>query len=399
MGPAREFALLPAPERERPHPPPSGPPRREGRRWRRSLALAAGAIAIAVVAGALAVRQVERASAIPDGLIQVNGRLEGDSVTVAGKLAGRVVTLAAREGDAVVAGQLLATLDDATARARLEQARGADEAARARVDAARADLDVLRRSVPLGIEAAEASSGAAGASLAKARASATQARRDRDRARALREGGSIDPQTQERAELASRIAANELNRTRAEAVRAARQLADARLGPMRIAAKEQEVRMLEAVARQSSAQVAEAAAALDDLRVTSPASGTVVTRYVEPGEVVGAGAPLLEIVDLDRLYLKVFVREQDVGRVRLGLPARVYTDAFPDEPLPAEVRFIASRAEFTPKEVQTPDERARLVYAVKLYLSSNPDHRLGPGLSADALIRWKEGVHWVKPRW
>jgi len=71
----------------------------------------------------------------------------------------------------------------------------------------------------------------------------------------------------------------------------------------------------------------------------------------------------------------------------------------PDKPFPATVRYIASRAEFTHKEVQTPDERVKLVYAVKLYLTKNPDHRLTPGLPADTVIRWKEGVEWEKPHW
>jgi len=75
------------------------------------------------------------------------------------------------------------------------------------------------------------------------------------------------------------------------------------------------------------------------------------------------------------------------------------TDAFPDEPFAATVRYIASQAEFTPKEVQTPDERVKLVYAVKLYLDANPDHRLTPGLPADAVIRWQESASWAKPRW
>jgi len=115
--------------------------------------------------------------------------------------------------------------------------------------------------------------------------------------------------------------------------------------------------------------------------------------------VVNAGMPLLELVDLDRLYLKVYVPEKDIGKVRRGLPARIHADAFPNEPFDATVRYIASRAEFTPKEVQTPDERTKLVYEVRLYLERNPDHRLTPGLPADAIIRWKEDVAWAAPRW
>jgi HlyD family secretion protein len=102
-------------------------------------------------------------------------------------------------------------------------------------------------------------------------------------------------------------------------------------------------------------------------------------------------------VDLDRLYLKVYVAEAEIGKLRLGIPARIYTDAFPDTPFEAVVRYIASSAEFTPKEVQTQDERVKLVYAVKLYVTSNPGHRLTPGLPADAVIQWKEGATWAKP--
>jgi len=119
---------------------------------------------------------------------------------------------------------------------------------------------------------------------------------------------------------------------------------------------------------------------------------------VDAGEVVAVGAPLLELVDLDHLYLKVYVPEIQIGKVRLDLPARIYTDAFPEQPFEARVRYIASKAEFTPKEVQTPDERVKLIYAVKLYLNDNPDHRLTPGLPADAIIRWKDDVPWTKPR-
>ena len=87
-----------------------------------------------------------------------------------------------------------------------------------------------------------------------------------------------------------------------------------------------------------------------------------------------------------------------MARFREGRTARVYTDSDPEHPVPAELRYVAARAEFTPKEVQTADERVKLVYAVKLYLTENPDHRLTPGQSADAVIRWQNGVPWTRPR-
>ena len=150
---------------------------------------------------------------------------------------------------------------------------------------------------------------------------------------------------------------------------------------------------------QAEAALAEAESILADLTITAPSNGTITTRMVDIGEVVAAGAPLFELVDLDHLYLKVYVPEVQIGKVRLGLPARVYVDAFPDEPFPGTVRYIASKAEFTPKEVQTPDERVKLIYAVKVYVTRESR------VSADARPSRRcrdplEGhVGWMKPRW
>ncbi len=273
---------------------------------------------------------------LPEGLIQANGRFEGDHYTVASRVPGKVTELLVREGDNVTKGQLLMRLDDAQLRARLDQAKQA-------VAAAEAALQAEQRAE-------------------------RQARRDRDRLQNLLAKETASRQEAERAELAWRVA-----RDRLEAARARRD--------------------------QARAAVAEVVSLLDDLRIRAPAAGVITTRIVAEGEVVAPGAPLLDIVDLDRLYLKVYVPAREIGKLRLDLPAQIWVDAFPDEPFPATVRCIASRAEFTPKEVQTPDERVKLVYAVKLYLDENPDHRLVPGLPADAMIRWQEGAPWVKPRW
>lgn len=171
------------------------------------------------------------------------------------------------------------------------------------------------------------------------------------------------------------------------------------MGGERIRVKEADLLTLQGQLMQAKASLSEAQSLLADRSLRAPAAGVVTARMREPGEVVAAGAPVLELLDLDHLYLKVYVPEAQIGKLRLGLPAKVYTDAFPDQPYDATVRHIAARAEFTPKEVQTPDERVKLVYAVKLQLNANPDHRLAPGLPADAVIRWKEGVAWARPRW
>jgi HlyD family secretion protein len=226
-----------------------------------------------------------------------------------------------------------------------------------------------------------------------------QEQRDAERARRLFTDGSIPQQTTEQAELAWRSSQDQRAVAQAARAQARQSLEDARLGPDRVRAKESELVSLEATRREAAARVTQAQTAVDDLRVTSPIDAVVTSRFANIGEVINVGMPVLELVDLDRLYLKVYVPEKEVGKVRLGLAARIHTDAFPSESVPATVRYIASRAEFTPKEVQTPDERTKLVYEVRLYLDENPGHRLTPGLPADAVIRWKENVAWTNPRW
>jgi HlyD family secretion protein len=303
--------------------------------------------ALVPIAGALGVAAVVllalaawwfllRQAPMPNGLIQANGRIEGDHYTAAAKVPGRVTELLSREGDGVVQGQVLLRLDDKQVRTRVEQARQG-------VAAIKPQLIAMQRTEE-------------------------QRRRDAQRLRNLLSQGTATKHEAEQADLAWAVVREQLTTLLAQQA-------------------------------QAQAVLAEAESVLDDLTVRAPASGIVTQRLVDDGEVVAPGAPLFDIVDLDRLYLKVYVPEKEIGKVRLGLPARIYTDAFPNEPLAATVRYIAAQAQFTPKEVQTPDERVKLVYAVKLYLDANPQHRATPGLPADAVIRWEEGAPWARPRW
>jgi len=340
-----------------------------------------------------------RQSPLPEGLIQANGRIEGDHYLVAGKMPGRVAELLAQEGDTVQKGQVLLRLDAAQVDARVEQARQAVIALDAQFKAAQTGLAMLRKDAPLTVQTAEAGEALARSQRATALANAVQAARDAARFKRLAESGTVDRHRYEQMELASQVAQNQADAAQHGVTSAEKQLAQARLGLERIRAREDEVAALAAQRNQVKAALAEAQSVRDDLTIKAPAAGTLTTRMVNVGEVIAPGAPLFDIVDLDRLYLKVFIPANEIGKVRLGLPARIYTDAFPDEPLAATVRHIASQAQFTPKEVQTPDERVKLVYAVKLYLDANPQHRATPGLPADAMIRWKEDAPWAKPRW
>ncbi len=355
-------------------------------------------ILIVVAAGIYAVQRFVISHGLPEGLIQANGRIEGDHITIASKFAGRVQELLAREGDTVHAGQVLVRLDDVQTRTRVEQARRGFEALESQVQAAHTSLAVLNLEVPLAIETADAGISSARAAVDQARAVEDEARRDVERMRPLIAEQAVSRQQVDQAEARWSVAKSEITTARSKLTQAVKELAQAELGWKRIRTKENEVVTWERQRDQAEAALAEAESILADLTIVAPTSGTITTRMVDTGEVVVAGAPLLELVDLDRLYLKVYIPEIEIGKVRLDLPARIYTDAFPDQPFDATVGYIASKAEFTPKEVQTRDERVKLIYAVKLYLAANPDHQLTPGLPADAIIRWRENVAWMKPK-
>ena len=277
-----------------------------------------------------------RLEPLPEGLIQANGRLEGDTVVISSEYPGRIASISVAEGDAVAAGDTLVQLVAEELEARVRQAEQGVIATVHELEAARAQNE--------------------------------QARRDAERFRDLHADGTATQREAEQAELARAVAEEKQTAAMAQL-------------------------------RRAEEMLVEVSAMRDDLTLTAPSNGVVTNRLHEPGAVVSAGAPILTVVDLDALFLKVYVPENQIGKLRRGLPARIYTDAFPEQPFTATVRSIASRTEFTPKEVQTPDERVKLVYAVKLYLETNPEHRLTPGLPADAVIRWQQDAPWAPPRW
>jgi len=339
------------------------------------------------------------ASGMPDGLIVANGRIEGDHVTVSTKVPGRIAVLKVREGDSVSAGQVLALLDDAQIAAKVAQAQAAVDAVQAQYSAAQIGLETLRKQVPLDIDSANAALAQSQATLHKVHKANEQDSRDAARMSELASRGTVATQRAELAQLAATASAADTSAANAGVTRARSLLATAHLGPDRVRAQEDQLKALASQLEQTRAVLREAQSVLDDLTIRAPQAGVIVTRIRDAGEVVAAGGPLFDLVDLDRLYLKVYVPETQIGKLHLGLLARIYTDAFPEQNYPATLRYVASQAEFTPKEVQTPDERVKLTYAVKLYLDANPDHRLTPGLPADAVIRWRDEVEWVRPRW
>jgi HlyD family secretion protein len=272
-----------------------------------------------------------------------------------------VAWIAAREGDRVSRGETVAVLDTAEVSARIDQAY-------AQVEAAAALLRELERGSRRG-EIAEAE-----AQAAAARERAEQARLDRERAQVLLEGGALSREAFDQAVTAAQVAA-----AQARAAQERRQLVEDGPREERVAAQRAELERARASHRGLLA-------ARDGMVVRAPFDGIVTVRHVEPGEVMAPGSPAVTIMNpLDR-WVRIYVPETRVGRVHLGQAAGLTTDSHPERRFPGEVSFIASEAEFTPKNVQTTEERVKLVYAVKVRIREDPRLDLKPGMPVDVVL-------------
>jgi HlyD family secretion protein len=193
-----------------------------------------------------------------------------------------------------------------------------------------------------------------------------------------------------------KVAAAQQTVTRQELAQAQAGLRQARLLPQKVEMKRAEWQAAQASLEAAQASVKEAEANLQDTKIYAPAPGVILTKEVEMGEVVNPGTPLFTLVDFNKLYLKVYINEPDIGKIRLGQEARIYIDAFPDKAFQAKISRVSQRAEFTPKYVETRQERVKLVFAVELR-AENQEGFLKPGMPGDAVIRLKEDIPWQRP--
>ena len=162
-------------------------------------------------------------------------------------------------------------------------------------------------------------------------------------------------------------------------------LAQTQVEGLGIGATPEQIAAVEAQVEVARAALALLVVQVDKLGLQAPISGLVLEMPVHVGELAAPGAPLATLADLDNMTLTIFVPENEIGKVLIGLPVSVTVDAYPDRTFPGTVSFIASQAEFTPKNVQTREERVNMVFAVKVKLPNN-DHALKPGMPADAVI-------------
>jgi HlyD family secretion protein len=386
---------------------------------RRRLALVA-VVVLAGLAGFAVWRFVLARPSLPPGVIAVSGRIEGDDSAVAAKTSGRIREIRVREGDPVEAGQVIAALDDEQIRAREQQAMAALRQAQARVKLAGhqiAVLDEQLRQSQLGVGQARADAegrvneaegklAAAEAQLAQAQASHAQAKWDREAMANLYKRELVAEQEAQRAQNneEAQAAVVSASRRQVEAARgtliaAKANLVNPAIRSSQVAAVQSQILQAqadiaaaEAEAERARAQLDEASANRKDLSVIAPFTGTVATRTAEPGEVVMAGTAIVTLVNLGEVYLRAFVPEGQIGRVKLSQPARVYLDSSPAKPIDAYVLRIDPQASFTPENTYFREDRVKQVVGVKLRLKGAVGFAK-PGMPADGEIL-VDGADW-----
>ena len=293
------------------------------------------------------------------GDVRASGHIEATEVRIASTIGGRLLSAPFHEGDPVDAGEVMATFD--TTELRHELAR-----ARAELDAADAQLRLLLS----GTRAEDLRR--AEERLASARAELDAADRDLTRLRGLADRGTATTKTRDDAS------------TRFEIAERAVATAQAELDKLVAGPRREEIAAARAHRAAAAALVAKLTYRMSEATVRAPCDGMVTSRVAEPGEVLFTGAPITVLTDLDHPWLNVWVDEPSLSRIALGDTAEVRVDG-QEAPYKGTVTFVSDVAEFTPKNVQTPAERASLVFRVKIALD-NADGIFKPGMPADAVF-------------
>jgi HlyD family secretion protein len=334
---------------------------------------------------------------IPDGLLIASGRIEGREVTISPKIQGRLKSLLVDEGDMVKKGQLLAEIVSDQLDARYMNAKENVALLKAQVEQASADQSFTEKNTAASIIAAEAAVNAAKAQLQKARSVLEKYKNDYERYTSLFKEQLVSASDYDRIRMQYDSSLADVDAAEKELKRAEANLKSAQASRDLVEVKRKQLKSAEANYRAAIARMDEIYADLQETRIYAPSNGTILSRPVENGEIVNPGTPLYVMVDMAGLYVKVYIPEPDIGKLRLGNDARIYVDAFPARAFNARITKIYEQAEFTPKAVETKEERVKLVFGVELSVE-NPEGILKPGMPADAVIRWKEGVQWIRPR-
>jgi HlyD family secretion protein len=285
-----------------------------------------------------------------DPTVRATGSIEANEVSVSPKMPGRIFAIAAAEGEAVRAGTVLVTFDCAELEARIEQGRAQVEQARA----------VLAQS--------QAASRQARAQVKPLEVQKKSAEREKARTEGLKAVDGVSGYAVDQASSAVEVTSEQIGVVRSGAAVADRAIS---VAAAQVALAEKAVAAVEVQRAECS--------------LLAPADGVVLARNYEPFEIALPGASILEIGRLDRVHTWIYVANAEVGRVRLGMKVRLVADTYPGRTFVGTVVRVNERAEFTPKSIQTKDDRTRLVFGVKVEIE-NADRALLPGMPVEAAL-------------
>jgi len=349
-----------------------------------------------------------------EGTLFVSGRIDGDTIDLSTKRSGRVEEIRVREGDTVEAGQVLVVLSADQDQARFEQQkskivsseRKLDQLKRQlktyaeRIRQAQITVEQAQTDAPAKVKEAEAMLESSKAELARSEAELRQSQVDAQRYAPLVRTGAVAKQVAEQYDTKLKVAEASVNANRKQVAAAAATVAATRAQLQNPRIKESDRRTLEREVDELKSQIAAATADvqgdrselqriqadLNDLNILAPINGTILTRSAEPGRVIAAGQTVLTMVDLSKLYLRGFVPEGEVGKIKVGQEAEVFLDSNPDEPIPAEVIRIDPQVMFTPENTYFKDDRVKQVLGLKLGLKGDVGYAK-PGMPADGEIQ------------
>jgi HlyD family secretion protein len=325
---------------------------------------------VALVAGFTAAACTQEA---PLNQIRVSGHVEATDVRLAPEVGGRIVLFNVKEGDRVDAGTLVLRLDTRTTELSIDRARAEQRAAEAQLRLLQAG------SRPEDVRQAEAQTQAARDDVQAARAELTAAEADLQRFESL-----LAANAGSRKQRDDALARRDVARERVQATESRVRAAEQGVVRLRAGARPQEIDAATARVAMAVAQVATAEELLKDAALVSPTRGVISEKLAEVGEVVAPRVPVLVITDLDHAWADVFVPEPAIPRIRIGQSATLFTDAG-GSGMPGTVTFISPKAEFTPRNVQTAEERSKLVYRVRVTVD-NTQGILKAGMPVEAEI-------------
>ena len=292
--------------------------------------------------------------------VSVTGTIEAIQVDVSAKIAGRIAARPVNEGDRVTVGQLLVRLDDSEQAAEVR-----------RQEAAVRTAESTLRDLEAGARAEELED--ARAAVQSATATREWTERDYRRAETLIRQGLIAAQEVDRARQAYEVATAQEKSTRQK------------LALLQAGSRPDQIEAARGQLAQARNALEMARTRLNEMVINSPVDGVVLHKTLEVGEMANPGVPVLTLMKPSEIWVRAYVPEEEIGRLKVGDAARISVDAYPDRRFPGRISEIASQAEFTPRNVQTKKERVNLVFRIKIAVD-NPEGILKPGMPADAEI-------------